>query len=409
MSSEKHASKPTEAHEEHWFAEDRPVTTLLSGNEAAAVGAALARVEVVAAYPITPATPVSETVAELVAEGKLGCDFIRVESEHSAMATLIGASMAGARTFTGTSSQGIALMHEMLHWAAGGRCPIVLAAVNRALAAPWSILTDQSDTLSQRDTGWIQYYCASVQEVLDTVIQAFRVAEASMLPAMVCYDGFYLSHTVEEVEVPARREVDRYLPPFEPAQVLRIEDPRSFGGLANPSLFTKLRRSMQAAMETALEKAREADLAFGEHFGRSYGRIAAYRTEEAETIVVSSGTVCSTLEVVVDAMRSEGARVGSVRVRLLRPFPLEEFAETIRSARRLVVLDRNFSNGVGGIFAQEIRSHLYNRALLGEAPPLFAFVGGLGGGDFTPERLREMIERAERAERPWDGFEWLEV
>ncbi len=379
-------------------------TGLLSGNQAAAYGAALAGVDVIAAYPITPATPVVETIAELMAEGLFKTEFIKVESEHSAMASCIGASMSGARTFTSTSSQGIALMHEMLHWAAGARCPIVLADVNRALAAPWSILTDQSDSLSQRDTGWIQYYCMSVQEVLDTLLQAFRVAEKVMLPAMVCLDGFYLSHTVEEVFIPSRQSVNSFLPPFEPVNVLRIEEPLSFGGLAMPQQFQALRTAMQKSMDDALDAARSADAGCAECFGRSYGMVSPYRCDDASTIIISSGTVCSTLEIVVDELRASGEKAGSVGIRLFRPFPLEEFLAAVSGASKLVILDRNFSNGAGGIFAQEIKAHLYNSP---NKPPVFSFVGGLGGGDFTPALLLRMYERAREREKPRTGFEWI--
>jgi pyruvate/2-oxoacid:ferredoxin oxidoreductase alpha subunit len=384
--------------------EEKETYKLISGNEAAAYAAALARVEVIAAYPITPATPIVEKIADLMAAGEFATEFIRVESEHSAMASCIGASMAGARTFTSTSSQGIALMHEMLHWAAGARCPVVLVCVNRALAAPWSILTDQSDSLSQRDTGWIQYYCESAQEVLDSVLQAYRVAEQSMLPAMVCLDGFYLSHTLEEVCIPPRKAVDSFLPSFDPIECIRLEEPVSFGGLASPGRFQQLRESMHAAMEKALGLARDADDEYARLIGRSYGLLVPYECEDAETIIVSSGTVCSTLEIAVDELRSRGDKVGSLRVRLFRPFPRDDFVKIIAPAKRLIVLDRNFSNGVGGIFAQEIKAHLYN---LEDRPPVYAFVGGLGGGDFPPELLLGMYERTMKSGEPWHDIEWL--
>ncbi|MFQ6033760.1 MAG: pyruvate ferredoxin oxidoreductase, partial [Candidatus Bipolaricaulia bacterium] len=235
---------------------------VITGNYAVSYGAALARAQVIAAYPITPQTTIVELLADFCAEGALDAKFIKVESEHSAMASCIGAAAAGARAFTATSAQGLALMHELLHWAAGARLPIVMADVNRAMAAPWSIWTDQNDSLAQRDTGWIQYYCESNQEALDTVIQAYRVAERVSLPAMLVLDAFFLSHTSEPVDVPEQALVDEYLPPYRPEFKLDVNDPRAFSGITMPSEYMELRYKMERAMEEALEVAHRADLEY---------------------------------------------------------------------------------------------------------------------------------------------------
>jgi pyruvate/2-oxoacid:ferredoxin oxidoreductase alpha subunit len=378
---------------------------VITGNYAVSYGAALARAQVIAAYPITPQTQIVELLADFCAEGLLQAKFIKVESEHSAMAACIGASAVGARAFTATSAQGLALMHEMLHWAAGARLPVVLANVNRAMGPPWSIWTDQNDSLSQRDTGWIQYYCESNQEALDTVIQAYKVAERVSLPAMLVLDAFFLSHTSEPVEIPEQGLVDRYLPPYRPKYKLDLADPRAFGGITMPSEYFELRYKIQKAMEEALAVAEEADLEFKRLFGRGYGLVEPYRLEGAELALVTSGTVTSTARLVIDRLRAEGEKVGLLKVRLFRPFPTSLVREHLLGIPKIAVIDRNISFGHGGIFAQEIKSALYNHG----QPPLFGFIAGLGGRDITPELIEEIIEYALSHDRPEEEIIWMGV
>jgi len=372
---------------------------VITGNHAVSYGVKLARAQVISAYPITPQTQIVELLSEFCASGELAAKFIKVESEHSAMASLIGAAAAGARAFTATSSHGLLLMHEMVHWAAGGRLPIVMAVVNRAVGPGWSIWTDQNDTLSQRDTGWLQIYCESNQEVLDTVLQAYRIAEQVMLPVMLVLDAFFLSHTAEPVDIPAQELADRYLPPYKAPYRLDVNDPHAFGGLVTPDCYMEMRYKMQRAMEEALEVAEKADEEFGQVFGRRYGLVEEYRTDEAEVILVTSGTTTSTAREVVDKLREEGKRVGLLKVRLFRPFPAERVRKALAGARKVAVVDRNISFGHGGIFAQEVKSTLYNAD---SRPSVFGFVVGLGGRDITPQTIGQIVDYAYTHEEPED-------
>jgi len=379
---------------------------VIMGNHAVSYGAMLARAQVIAAYPITPQTQIVEMLSELCADGLLDAKFIKVESEHSVMAACIGASSAGARAFTATSAHGLALMHEMLHWATGARLPIVMANVNRAMGPGWSIWTDQTDSLAQRDTGWLQFYCESNQEVLDTVIQAFKIAEQVLLPTMLVLDAFFLSHTEEPVDIPDQELVDSYLPPYQARYKLDPDDSHAFGALVAPDHYMELRYKIQQAMEEAVEVARQADEEFRKVFGRSYGLVEKYRLEDAEVILVTSATITSTARVVVDELREEGHKVGLLKVRLFRPFPVEDVREALASARKVAVLDRNISFGHGGIFAEEIRSALYNGA---HRPPIFGFIIGLGGRDVTPASIRGIAEYTFEHDVPEREIIWREV
>lgn len=381
---------------------------VLTGNQAAAWAVKLARVQVVSAYPITPQTTIIEEIADLISRGEMETRFIPVESEHSAMAGCIGAQSTGARTFTATSAQGLALMHEMLHWATGARLPVVMVNVNRAMAPPWTIWTDQNDSLSQRDTGWMQYYCESAQEVLDTVIQAYKVAEKVLLPAMVVLDAFFLSHTMEAVEIPPQKEVDKFLPPYRPAFKLDMEDPRSFSCAADQSLYQEFRYLQQQASQDALSQAEAVDNEFGEKFGRRYGLAEAYRCDNAELILVSAGTSVSTAREVIDARRANGERVGLLKIRMFRPFPAELFRRALSGCPKVAVFDRNISIGCGGIFAQEIRSALYH--LPEESrPKIFPFIGGLGGRDITTDAINRVIDTALKEDTPGKDIYWVDL
>ena len=361
---------------------------VVMGNHAVAYGSKLARAEVVAAYPITPQTQTVEKLSEMVASGEMEAEFIKVESEHSAMAACIGASVTGARAFTATSSQGLALMHEMLHWAAGARLPIVITNVNRAMAPGWNIWTEQTDSLAQRDTGWMQFYCESNQEVLDTVIQAFKIAERISLPAMVCLDGFALSHTYEIVDIPDQDKVDAFLPKYDPEYKLDVDDPKTFGALNSPEWYYEMRYKMHAAMVEAKSVIAEVDEEFGRQFGRKYGLVDKYRCDGAETVIIAVSSIASTAKDVIDSLREDGESVGLARVRTFRPFPVAEIRSIAENARQIGVIDRNISFGHEGVFFTESKAAIYSMA---DPPKVYGFIAGLGGRDVTPSDIEEMI------------------
>ncbi len=379
---------------------------VIMGNHAVSWGAKLARVEVISAYPITPQTQIVEELSEMCADGSLDARFIKVESEHSAMAACIGASATGVRAFTATSSQGLALMHELLHWAALGRHPIVMANVNRAMAPGWNIWADQNDSLSQRDTGWIQLYCETNQEVLDTTIQAFKLAESVNLPVMVILDAFYLSHTSEPVDIPTQEEIDGFLQRREAKIKLDVRDPHAFGALVRPGDYMEMRKSQQDAMTSAMACLDQVENEWEDRFGRAYGAVEAYRAEGAELLLVTSGTITSTARHVVDEHRATGEAIGLVKVKMFRPFPTERIRSMVRSAGKIAVLDRNVSPGHGGIFAEEIRAALYD-VPLDDRPVVFGYVLGLGGRDVTPATIDEIIDQTRSAVRPVQEDLWI--
>jgi pyruvate/2-oxoacid:ferredoxin oxidoreductase alpha subunit len=377
---------------------------VITGNQAVAYGVILSRVDVVSAYPITPQTTIVEELSELIASGRLKTRFLKVESEHSAMAALIGASTGGVRCFTATSSHGLAYMHEMLHWASGARLPIVMVNVNRAIGPPWNIWSDQSDSLSQRDTGWIQLYCENNQEVLDTILQAYLIAETVRLPVMVVLDAFVLSHTAEAVEIPSIEEVDSILPPFCPDYPIDTQEPRSYSVITTPDYFLEFRYKVQKAMEQVPEVAKKVDDEFKTRFGRGYGAIERYGKEGAEVLLMTSGTMTSTSRTVIRKLMEKGLSVAGIKIKRFRPFPPEEICETIQGAKKIAVIDRNLSAGMGGVFAQELRASLYPRE---ERPQVFGFVSGLGGRDITPELIEEAIQYTLDHDRPEEEILWL--
>jgi pyruvate/2-oxoacid:ferredoxin oxidoreductase alpha subunit len=334
----------------------------------------------------------------------LNARFINVESEHSAMAAVIGAASGGVRAFTASSSHGLAYMHELLHWASGARLPIVMAEVNRALGPGWNIWMDQTDSLAQRDTGWIQLYCEDGQDVLDTSVQAFRLAEAVNLPVMVVLDAFYLSHTFEPVDVPEQAQVDRFLPPLSPRIRLDTDAPYALNQLVSPAAYMEMRYNTQLAMQAALKHFDQIDCEFENIFGRRYGPIEAVCCDDAEIVLVTTGTVTGTGRQVVADLRSLGERIGLLKIKMFRPFPTALLRRHLASAAKLAVVDRNFSFGASGIFAQEIRAALCNQP---HRPAVFGYVAGLGGRDITPDTLKEIYARTKHASAPSAESIWI--
>ncbi len=378
---------------------------VIEGTHAASYAVKLARVQVIAAYPITPQTGVVEELSEIVSRHELNAKFIKVESEHSAMACCIGASITGARAFTATSSQGLALMHELLHWASGSRLPIVMVNVNRAMAPPWSIYVDHNDSLSQRDTGWLQFYAESNQEVLDTVLHAYRIAEKVLLPVMINLDAFVLSHTSEPVAIPKQELIDGFLPKRDAQFKVDPEDPHAFGALVGPDAYMEMRYKLFQAMEDSRQVIREVDSEYAEKFGRSYGGlIEEYCTEGAEVVLLTSATAVSTARVAVDELRSLGFPVGMVKLRTFRPFPVEEIRSISERVGKIGVLDRNVSFGATGMIYQEAKAVLYNAPV---KPILFGFIAGLGGRDITTETIKDIFSFVMNHDSPDSETIWI--
>ncbi|MDM8551981.1 pyruvate ferredoxin oxidoreductase [Desulfobacterales bacterium HSG2] len=377
---------------------------VLEGSHAVSEAVKLARVQVIAAYPITPQTHISEALSEFCADGRMDARFICVESEHSAMAATIGASSAGVRTFTATSSHGLALMHELLHWASGARLPIVMAEVNRALGPGWNIWMDQSDSLSQRDTGWIQLYCEDGQEVLDTTLQAFRLAEMVNLPVMVVLDAFFLSHTYEPVDIPDQETVDRFLPRFSPRIQIDTKNPCAISQMAPPAYYMEMRHDIHKAMRQVESRFEVVEEEFEAIFGRKYGQMEAVQCDDAEIIMVIAGTAASTCRHVIQELRSQGEKVGLLRLKMFRPFPTKQIRQFLGETRKIAVIDRNFSFGLSGIFAHEIRAALCNHD---KHPPVFGYITGLGGRDVTPEILKEIYQITKATPFPKEESVWV--
>ncbi|MBN9096758.1 MAG: hypothetical protein J0I49_01365 [Pseudonocardia sp.] len=367
----------------------------IEGSRAVAEAVAACRPGVISAYPISPQTHIVEQLATLVRDGALGtCRFVNVESEFAAMSVTIGASATGSRAYTATASQGLLFMAEAVHNAAGLGLPIVMTVANRAIGAPINIWNDHSDAMSQRDAGWIQLYAETVQEAADLHVQAFRLAEELSLPVMVCLDGFVLTHSFEAVDVPDRERVAAFLPDFRPRQVLDPDDPVSIGAMVGPDAFTEVRYLAHTAHLRALELIPRVAEEFAETFGRdSGGLLHPYRCDDATTVVVALGSVLGTIEDTVDELRRGGERVGVLGITSYRPFPFAQVRAALRTATRVVVIDRALAPGTGGILAADVRA-----ALTGVAVPVYTVVAGLGGRAITRRSLGEMLLRAERDE-----------
>jgi pyruvate/2-oxoacid:ferredoxin oxidoreductase alpha subunit len=379
-------------------------TLILTGNQAAALAARLCRVQVIAAYPITPQSKIPEVLSEYVERGELNAEFVRVESEHSALGVCISASLTGARVFTATAANGLAYMHEQLHWAAGARAPIVMPVANRGLGAPWTILNDMQDTIAQRDTGWMQFYCMNNQEVLDFVILGYRIAEQLLIPVMVCFDGFRLSHTMMPVSVPSQAETDAFLPPFrlpygfDPERPVNINPVVMTDPLPNAQGevcpgYMGFRRRLQETFQEAWPHLAAAGRAFGEAFGRFYEEpLYHYGTDDAQLLFVTMGSLASEATEAVDLLRERGIQAGVVAVRIYRPFPSRMLAASLASAETVVVLEKAISYGYEGALATELKAAIFSHD--SHRPQVYNYIMGLGGRDIKPLDLLEAAQDA---------------
>lgn len=368
---------------------------VITGNEAAAYGALLARPEVVCAYPITPQSRIPEQLSEFQAQGLFKGKLINVESEIGALGYVIGASAGGVRVFTATSSQGLAIMHEQLHWAAGSRLPIVMVNVNRPLGAPFNLTSEQTDSLSQRETGWIQFYCESNQEVLDSVIQAYKIAETISLPVMVCADGVYLSFVSETVEIRDQEKVDEYLPPYRPTikekdQNYKVFDKKPLDRNAYSWLYNMGNRYELHKLESKCpEVAIKANEEFEALFGQGYPLVEEYKSDDADVVVVTSGSAVGTCRYVIDRLRAEGHKVGLVKIKMFRPFPRELVRKALVGKKKIAIIERDLSLGQCGILYQEINWALNIPGMM--PPSLYGFVAGLGGEDIRIDLIEKAI------------------
>jgi len=377
---------------------------LLKGNYAVAEAVRLARVQLVAAYPITPQTPIYEKLSDMENEGTLPGVMMRTESEHSAMAACIAASLTGVRTFTATASQGLALMHEMLHFASGNRVPIVMCNVNRVVAVPWAFGSDQSDSLSQRDTGWLQFYCEDAQEAFDTVIQAYRVAEQVLLPVMVAIDGFFTSHFIEPIEIPDQASIDAFLPSFSIPTRFNEADPAYIANVVNPEQYMGYRQRSFEDMEKTRSVIQEANEEYQRIIGRGYGVVEAVNTDDAEIVLVTSGAMTSTARVAIQSLRDRGLKAGLLKMKALRPFPTREVQEILKNTPKVAVIDRNISLGKGGIWCQELKAALYP---LDRRPEVTGYIAGICGADVSPDMIEDMVMKALEREQPDDLPIWV--
>ena len=354
-----------------------------------------ARVDVISAYPITPQTHIVEHLSELVANGELDAEFIPVESEHSALSVCVGSEAVGARSFTCSSSQGLALMSEITYIVSAMRLPIVMIIANRALSAPISIWNDHSDVMSVRDCGWIQFFAENGQDAYDQVFCAYRLAENRhvLLPVIINMDGFILSHMIESIELLEQEKVDQFLPRYQPLHRLYPDSPVTMGGIALPSIYAEAKKAQEVALESSMPKISETWRAFGDLTGRYYHPVEAYRAEDAETILVTLGSLGETASVAVDRMREEGRPVGLAKIRLWRPFPVDELKRIASHAKQLVVIDRSVSVGApGGPVALETKGVFYGTD---QKPSIYNFVAGISGRDVTPLDFTRMVDKAE--------------
>lgn len=365
----------------------------ICGNDAVAEGVRLSRPHVISAYPITPQTIAVERLSEMVEDGSLKAEYMHVESEHSALACAIGVSSVGARAFTATSSQGLLYMAECLPYASGARMPIVMMNANRALATPWNIYGDQMDSMFLLNSGWIQVYVEDAQEALDMMIQAYKIAEHKdvMTPMMVNLDGFVLTHTYEIVDIPEQKMVDEFLPPINMVeQSMTLENPKSLCITAGNEFNFEFKIKQEKDMQNSVSVIEAVDREFAEKFGRSYsGMVENYKCDDADVVLVTTGSITGTSRIVCDQMRSEGKKVGILKLRYLRPFPANKVREILNNKKAIGVIDKNISFGYEGTIYTNVNSALIS---LEKSPSTLNFIGGLGGRDITKENIREMYD-----------------
>ncbi|MBT3456651.1 MAG: pyruvate ferredoxin oxidoreductase [Thiotrichales bacterium] len=360
----------------------------IEGSHGVSEAVALCRPEVICAYPITPQTHIVEDLGALVKSGKLeNCEYINVESEFAALSVGIGSSAAGARTYTATASQGMLFMAEAVYNASGLGLPIVMTVGNRSIGAPINIWNDQSDSMSMRDAGWIQLFVEDNQQAVDIHIQAFKIAEALSLPVMVCMDGFILTHAIEGIDVPEQKQVDKFLPSFAPRQILDPENPISIGAMVGPEAFTEVRYLAHQKQKEALKLIPKINEEFKKIFGRdSGGLISTFNVEDADTVIVTLGSVIGTIQ---EALDEQDQNIGAVTIRSFRPFPLEEIRTALKNVKRVVVFEKCFAVGIGGIVANNVRM-----ALSGTNIEVYEVIGGLGGRPITRKSLHKLFKDA---------------
>jgi pyruvate ferredoxin oxidoreductase alpha subunit len=378
----------------------RKSMVVVEGSYAVAHAVKVCKPNVISAYPITPQTHIVEDLAQFVADGEMNCESVNVESEHSALSLLVGASAAGARTYSSTTSQGLALMHEVLFNASGMRLPIIMTVVNRAMSAPINIWNDQQDSISQRDTGWIQLYAEDVQESADMIPQLYKISEDPevLLPSMTCMDGFILSHVYEPVILLEQSITDEFLPSYTPEFVLDPKNPMSFGAFADPSTYTEFRYKQEIAMEAALNKIAEVANEFRDVYGRYYGGlIDGYALDDAEIVIMAMGSVIGTIKDTIDVLRSEGESVGLLKVRSFRPFPVEAVRKALKNAKIVITLDKNISIGKNeGALCTEVKACLYNTEI---RVPVIGFMLGHGGRDIPMSTIKKIVNKAKLVEK----------
>jgi len=382
---------------------ENPNMKILEGSMAVAQTVKTCKPNIVSAYPITPQTHIVEDIAQMVADGEMQADYIKVDSEFSALSALIGASATGARTYSSTTSQGLALMFEVLFNASGMRLPIVMTVVNRALSAPLNIWNDQHDSIAVRDAGWIQLYAEDNQEACDLLPIAYKVAEDKevLLPTMCCMDGFVLTHTFEPVVIPEESLVDEFLPSFRPDYVLDPENPVTIGAYGGPEIYTEFRYQQHNAMIKAEEKIEKAMNEFREMFGREYNLVDGYRLDDADIVLISMGSLLGTIKDAVDELRNEGIKVGVLKITSYRPFPKEKIYEKIKGIESGIVFEKDVSIGMGAGLLNDLKSSLYGKK---QTPSLYGFAVGLGGRDVTVDNIKDAVNKLKTSELDEFGF-----
>lgn len=383
---------------------------VVEGSYAVAHAAMCCSPDVVSAYPITPQTHIVEHLSQMVADGELCAEFLTVDSEFSALSVLVGASAMGARCYSSTTSQGLALMYEVLYNVSGLRMPVVMTVANRALGAPLNIWNDQQDSVGARDVGWLQLYVENVQEAVDTTPQAYKIAEdlGILTPIMVCMDGFILTHVYEPVELLDKEKVAGFLPAFKPKYVLDPANPKTIGAFADPSTYTEFRYLQFDAQQKALAKIEEVAKEFQETFGRSFGGlIDTYQTEDADIVLVTMGSVIGTIKDAIDEMRSEGIKIGLVKVRSYRPFPVQALRKAMKDAGVIAVIEKDVSIGNEAGLVTDLKAAFYNSKI---RTPIIGFTAGLGGRDITFKDIRKIVQKASAAKKSIESeFEFLDL